>query len=293
MKPIQMTDKIQNKIIKDFAKALKEAKQIGDKFSYIREMKDFLTIKTKSKKAYLLFKAEAYLKMQYLTASNTDEVGWHGIVNRISQNKFVVTDILVYPQFVTGATITPDAEEYAKWTMELEDDTFNKMRFHGHSHVNMGVSPSGVDAQYREDMLVNLSAEDFYIFEIINKAGARHIEIYDKANNICYENDDISVDILLQGNTSLAKWTNEQNEYVKKRVTHAPIYRAPAEKKASETNGTRAAEPGEIAGIGEEKVWDTEMHCYVIKTKYTGNKFVTGAHLNTMKEDKAIAKVKL
>ena len=40
---------------------------------------------------------------------------------------------------------------------------------HGHSHVNMGTSPSATDTKLQEDHLAQLQDNDFYIFLIVNK----------------------------------------------------------------------------------------------------------------------------
>ena len=42
----------------------------------------------------------------------------------------------------------------------------------GHSHVNMGTSPSSVDLNHQEEILRMLGDNDFYIFMIWNKSFA-------------------------------------------------------------------------------------------------------------------------
>ena len=68
------------------------------------------------------------------------------------------------------------------------------MRFHGHSHVNMHVSPSSVDMEYRRNVVNNCSPffdNYFYIFIIVNKKGDVSGQVYDMENNVLYETDDI------------------------------------------------------------------------------------------------------
>ena len=72
----------------------------------------------------------------------------HGTVLRTENsksdsNEFIVEDIFVYPQEVTGSTVTTDQEAYSKWLYELDDDIFNNLRMQSHSHCNMGVSVYG------------------------------------------------------------------------------------------------------------------------------------------------------
>lgn len=144
--------------------------------------------------ARLTFSSKAWTKMISLVLSFDKEVQWHGVVERISTNSFRINDILVFPHEITSATVTSDQTKYEEWLNELDDETFNHLRFHGHSHVNMAVSPSGVDMQYRENMLQNINANDdeaYYIFMIINKQNKISAEIYDIENNMLYGTADI------------------------------------------------------------------------------------------------------
>ena len=142
-------------------------------------------------KAEVLFTTIANKKLTALVDQCDKEVGWHGTVVRDPEkaNRFIIEDILVFPQTVTSTTVTPDETDYAMWLASLDDDTFNKLRFHGHSHVRMSCSPSGVDTDYQDNILENL--KDFYIFGIFNKHGSNWMLVYDIENNILYEDKDI------------------------------------------------------------------------------------------------------
>lgn len=164
----------------------------------------------------VIFTEEAYTKMQKLVDYSKDEIAWHGFVQKSPKyaNTYLVYDILVYPQYVTAATVDPDEEEYAKWLGEVMDkynDEFNNMHFHGHSHVNMATTPSGTDRTFREELTVNLKKGDFYIFLITNKKEDINLEIYDKENDILFETKDIDwyvgdPEILVNSTT----WAKEQ-----------------------------------------------------------------------------------
>ena len=161
-------------------------------------------------KAHITLTEQAWEKIKQLVDQCDKEVGWHGTVERTSKNEFTITDVLVFPQTVTAATVTSDETKYTAWLMSQPDDVFNKLRFHGHSHVNMGVSPSGVDTKYQDDILKNLN--DFYIFGIFNKREDNYLIIYDVTNNIVYENKDI---ILHTPSGSYRQWAKEMlNEHV-------------------------------------------------------------------------------
>lgn len=144
------------------------------------------------KSANLVFTPTAYSKMLMLVQSFDSEVAWHGVVVR-QDNTFVISDIVVYPQEVSGATVNTDQEEYEKWLMALDDTTFNHLRMQGHSHVNMSTSPSGVDESHQERIIEQLGDEDYYIFLIWNKKNERTVIIYDMASNTLFDTDDVTL----------------------------------------------------------------------------------------------------
>jgi hypothetical protein len=144
-------------------------------------------------KAVVLLTPEAYRKTAALVAEFGDEVAWHGSVIRSGESEFTITDIFVYPQEVTGSTVNTDQSAYTEWLYSLDDDTFNAVRMQGHSHVNMSVSPSGIDDRHRQQILEQLDTDMFYIFMVWNKSLQIHTLIYDMSRNILYENHDITV----------------------------------------------------------------------------------------------------
>lgn len=150
------------------------------------------------RKAVLRFTERAWLKMSVLVNGYDSEVGWHGIARRADgePDTFIVEDIIIYPQKVTGTTVTPDQVEYQNWLMGQPDEIFENIRFQGHSHVNMGVTPSGVDTAFYDEILSQLDDTMFYVFMVINKRFETHIRIYDMLNNIFYGTKDVSIEIM-------------------------------------------------------------------------------------------------
>ena len=94
------------------------------------------------RKVTITFSSSAYIKFKGLVCNFATEVQWHGLVRRISENSFYVYDIIVPPQKVSAVTVDTDQAEYEAWLDGLSDEEFEGLRFHGHSHVNMGVAPS-------------------------------------------------------------------------------------------------------------------------------------------------------
>jgi hypothetical protein len=153
--------------------------------------------------------ASAYVKMTYLIHNCDKELAWHGTVEKINNN-YLIEDILVYPQTVTSTTVDSDDTKYPQWCMNLNDETINKLRFQGHSHVNMGTSPSGRDTTNWKNFLNILQENEFYIFCIGNKKGDYYWTIYDNAINVMFENKDISWMVVDETGNDIAAWSKEQ-----------------------------------------------------------------------------------
>lgn len=183
MYKLRLTDRDIKREIESFKNWIKGLKTSEGTYEVGAESKDGDAV-------IIIFK-EAYEKIMALVNECDKEIAWHCTIERTENNTFTIKDVLVFPQTVTGCTVTSDDTEYANWVMSLSDEQFNSMRCHCHSHVNMGVHPSGVDTQYQQDMLANL--QDYYIFMIFNKRGNIYSIIYDVQNNIVFEDDDIVV----------------------------------------------------------------------------------------------------
>ncbi len=130
--------------------------------------------------AKLNFTHKAFAKIAHLVAACHYEIGWEGIVTRTGEWEFTIEDILVYPQLVSPAYVEADEKKYFEYAEQLTDEQWNKKRFNGHSHVKMGVSPSGTDMAFRENITNNMKSGEFFIFEIVNKLGARNYQIFIK-----------------------------------------------------------------------------------------------------------------
>ena len=167
-------------------------------------------------KAEILFENEAFKKMNALVQNCGSEIGWFGTVERISEKQFLIKDIIMFPQEVTGATVQEDESGDTDWRDELSDEAFNALRFYGHSHVKMCCTPSTTDTDHYKSMIQNV--QDFYIFGIFNKNATNNywFNIYDIANNVLYEKDDIIYKYLI---TPEDEWAEEQiKKFVKEKV---------------------------------------------------------------------------
>jgi len=185
-----MTEQMKHSAMEDFTAILKDMKMSDGNLQYSK------SFKYKDKNAVIWLTQDAYRKILALVLGFSSEVAWHGTVTRTGINEFTIEDIIVYPQEVTGSTVNTDQELYTDWLYGLDDETFNKVRMQGHSHVNMGVSPSGVDNTHRQQILEQLEPDMFYVFQVWNKSLSVHTIIYDMQNNVLYEDKDVEIYLL-------------------------------------------------------------------------------------------------
>jgi len=222
-KPIRITAEMKRTLQAEFEKTLEELKMSDGKISYVK------SFKYQDTSAVIWLTPLTYNKIIALVNNFQDEVGWHELATRKDKNEFVIEDVLVYPQEVTGSTVNTDQKLYTEWLYEQNADIFNQIRMQGHSHVNMGVSPSGVDDGHREKILDQLDDDMFYIFMIWNKSLKTHSLIYDMANNILYEDTDIVVKI--SGNDTFEEFLSDAQSKVQKKVKTATKPKRYKEKK--------------------------------------------------------------
>ncbi len=180
------------------------------------------------RRATLRFTPKAYAKMYALVITYNTEVQWHGLVTRTAEREFLVEDILTFPHEVSEATVTSDQGEYNQWLDSLPDDIFNKVRLHGHSHVNMGCTPSAVDTAYQKKILnlfetPNENNDVFYIFMIVNKRGEVTSLIYDLQYNALYNTNEITISVEFEDGETLENFIKETGKKVTV-PTPRPLY---------------------------------------------------------------------
>lgn len=231
-KIIKMTPEYIEEGAREFAEALRKAKVSDGKFTFT---KTFGSIK---RKATLAFTEEAWIKMMLLLQGFDSEVAWHGVASRDGEDKddrYLISDILVYPQTVSGAYVDMDAAGYEKWVRENDGDPrFDNLFFQAHSHVNMSPSPSPTDLHHQEEILADLRDDDFYVFMIINKSYVRNIKIYDMRKNVLFENEDITVSVASKTEWSADEWLKNAKSTVKPRIytSTGSVYSSPTAKNA-------------------------------------------------------------
>ncbi|MBR5014343.1 MAG: hypothetical protein IKY16_07035 [Bacteroidales bacterium] len=212
-KIIRMTEDHRNELRKDFEKTLADLKLSDGKVSFTK------VLGTIDRKATVVFSDIAWFKTQTLVREFDKEVAWHGLARRSDnpeKDEYYISDILVYPQEVTGTTVNTDQERYEKWLMSHDDETFNSIRMQGHSHVNMGITPSSVDTSYYDRILDQLEDDMFYIFMIFNKRGEKTVKIYDMQKNVLFETADVTIEV--ENTLGIGEFLRDAKESVRDKV---------------------------------------------------------------------------
>ena len=192
-KLLRITPEVREEITREMNEKLNSTQYLnGGLFSFTKAF-------SRTERATITFTQEAWSKMTMLVQNFSTEVAWHGLTRRgEAPNEYVIYDILVYPQEVTGANVVTDEKLYPDWVNALDDEPFNDLRMQGHSHVNMGVSPSTTDIENQQKIINQLEGEMFYIFMIWNKRYEKYIKILDLKSNLLFETAD--VDLKTDGN---------------------------------------------------------------------------------------------
>ena len=156
--------------------------------------------------------SDAYVKMYELVNQSSVEIQWHGLVEK-NDNVYTIYDILVFPQTNSAAATSSDQNEFAEWQTKLIMDInfpIDKMRMHGHSHVNMNVYSSTIDDGYQSELITKVEDGDYYIFLVLNKKMEMYPLLYDFNQQILFEGKDISIVILDSNNNDIRTWCAEQ-----------------------------------------------------------------------------------
>lgn len=220
-KPIKLTEDLLKTIKAEFVNQVKGMKMIGGKLEYKHLFK---WEDSEDDRATIFLTTAAFAKMSALIQQFSSEVAWHGVVHRDEKDSrvFRITDILVYPQTVSGVTVNTDQNEYQNWLYSFDDEIFNNIRMQGHSHVDMSVSPSGVDVTHQEKILTQIADDDYYIFMIWNKKYECFVRIFDLKNNTLYETEDVDV-LIGENQLNLVKFMKETKKVVTVQ-NYTPVY---------------------------------------------------------------------
>ena len=187
----------------------------------------------------VFFLPTAWREMNYIIDYCPVEIGWLGLVEQPNKNDLLITDIFVPEQEVTGATTEIDEQAHAKLVLDLDSQgrDVNKLLYWGHSHVNMGVSPSRTDEEQLAHYIEQLETSDFFIRGIHNKKGDAKVDVFDVKNNLLFQK------------VSIGLWAAELSETRKEEL-----------RKTVDTNASRPAARVNVYPTGYKGFSKTYMH---------------------------------
>ena len=159
----------------------------------------------------------AMAKATALVQQCSQEIAWHGIVIADREKGvYYIKDVVVPPQHVTGTSVNSDLSEWAVWASQFDNETYNNIRCHMHSHVNMNVFSSGTDDDYQKDVVLKDGNLDYYIFLIFNKKGELFARFYDVEHNVMFDNKEFAV---CYEKDSISEWAAKE---IDEKVKYAP-----------------------------------------------------------------------
>ena len=183
----------------------------GVEFTFKKKRNDIKV----EEKAKVILTSKAWMKTKLLVDKFSSEVGWYYVADRgENANEFILIDVYVFPQEVTGSTVRMDIGETQKWSFEIPDDIYMRFRGHGHSHNSMGTTPSKQDEDTRVATIATQPDDGFYVFAIWNKKYEVNLTVLDLASNIQYESKDCELEV--QDDDGYLKLADDAEKYVKK-----------------------------------------------------------------------------
>lgn len=137
----------------------------------------------KSYRKPIVFSKEAYDDMCYFIKHCDVEIGWLGTVHDY-KDAYYVDKVYIFEQEVAGAETELDGAAIADFVVRYMEehgqeagmDLNNRLRLWGHSHVNMGIGPSGTDEATMKTMFRD--ELPFFIRVIGNKKGEMAADLY-------------------------------------------------------------------------------------------------------------------
>lgn len=227
MKPLIITDEFKQEALNKFQEELKKYNGNGA-FNFKFAADVAIPDEYKAIRPKVYFTPVAYLKMSALINTCDKEIAWHGYVDVLDTHTYLIHDIMCYPQKVAGAAVDSDDDKYGAWLQSIPNDKIKSLRFQGHSHVNMGVSPSATDVENWHNLSKLVRADGYYIFCIANKKGNIEFHLADKKLGVMFEPKEIDYAVILGDDieVTLKAWANDAIEDNIKEIASAyPVRR--------------------------------------------------------------------
>lgn len=129
-------------------------------------------------------------KMNVIVEISSKEVGWLGTARQLRTGDFLIDDVYLFDQEVSYAQCEMSTEGLEAFAVELleqpdGDELYDNLRVWGHSHVNMGTSPSAQDNSQMD--LFRENGCEWFIRIIANKAGRLEVTVFMYRNHLVIE----------------------------------------------------------------------------------------------------------
>lgn len=227
-------------------------------------------VKVEEKLPNILISPLAISKMSRIVNYCDDEIGWLASAEQIDEYVYHIKDVFMFEQEVNSITceITPDGlANFGTEILSKENgmELYEQIRVWGHSHVNMGVSPSGQD----DKQITEFSeGHDWFIRIIANKKKEMKIDLFDYKNNLVY----LSVDWEVYYNEF-----EEELKELEKQIDRKVTQKATSWKRGNSTKvkakkeeynllnyhyGNYSSQPGEVEGAYDCGYYDAMMGVY-------------------------------
>lgn len=163
---------------------------------------------------------QARQKMEMYCDLSDGEIGWLAFVEKYEGVGYLITDCVLLKQEVNGTTTEIDPMALIEFWNETPIEKQALIKMWGHSHVNMGVTPSGQDDSQMEYFK---DGNDWFIRLITNKKREYHIDIFDYKNGLKVHMDQADLKDYNPGATELRKSIEEEiKSKVSKKTYTAP-----------------------------------------------------------------------
>lgn len=167
---------------------------------------------------YILPQAKS--KMELYCDLSEGEIGWLAYVEKFEGVGFLITDCVLLKQEVHSTTTEITPEGLLEFWNNTPVDRQATIKMWGHSHVNMGVTPSGQDDSQMEYFK---DGNPWFIRLITNKKREYHIDIFDYANGIKVHMDQADLKIYNPGAEDLRKQIEEEIKEKVSQKTYTPV----------------------------------------------------------------------
>lgn len=124
---------------------------------------------------------EVFSRMWHFVDIADKEVSWLGTVRQTQYGNFLIEEVFLLEQEVSATQTEISEDGIARLAQELIDtrqdgvDVVNRIRFWGHSHVQMDTSPSGQDENQMQHFQQDCA---WFVRGILNKLGCMRFDIF-------------------------------------------------------------------------------------------------------------------